>query len=152
MDTCLLVAFCALMEPGGVTGFRWHEWLGLAVIPLLVVHPLLSWAWVRNTWRRVWLKTHPRARLNFLLNSAIAVMMLVVIVSGLVISDAALPAMGIVTRGTTRWRQLHNLTSNFLLVVVGLHLGLNWSWIAGALRRYLGITLKRKAPAAAPSP
>lgn len=106
---------------------------------------------MRNTWRRLWLDTHPRARLNFLLNSAIALMMLVVIISGLVISDAALPAMGIVTNASTRWRQLHNLTSNYLIVVIGLHLGLNWSWIAGALRRYLGITFKRKAHATAPS-
>ena len=141
----MLLAFAALMTPAMATGFAWHEWLGLAFIPLFILHLWLSWSWVRNTWRRLRLDTHPRARLNFLINSALAVMLTVVIASGLVISEAALPAMGISTAATQRWEQLHNLTSSYLLIVVGLHLGLNWSWIAGALRRYVVGPLKGKA-------
>jgi hypothetical protein len=140
----MLVAFCALMAPGAATGFTWHEWLGLAFVPLFVLHIVLAWSWVRGTWRRVRLDTHPKARLNFLLNASAAVMMIVVIFSGLVISEAALPAMGIPTEATRRWEQLHNLTSSYLLIVVGLHLGLNWNWIAGALRRYANLPFKPK--------
>jgi hypothetical protein len=132
------------MTPGAATGFTWHEWLGLAFIPLVSLHVLLSWGWVRKTWRRLRLATHPKARLNFLINSALAVMVTVVVVSGLMISEAALPAMGISTMATRRWEQLHNLTSSYLLIVVGLHLGLNWSWIAGAFRRYAITPFKQK--------
>lgn len=139
----MLVAFCGLMAPATATGFAWHEWAGLAFIPLVTLHVWLSWSWVRNTWRRLRLDTHPRSRLNFLINGALGVMVAVVIVSGLVISEAALPSMGISTAATQRWEQLHNLTSSYLRIVAGLHLGLNWSWIAGAVRRYLVMPLKR---------
>lgn len=145
LDTTMLAAFCALMAPGETTGFTWHEWIGLAFIPLFIVHLVLSWNWVALTWRRIRRDTHPKARLNFLLNAALALMMVIVFVSGVMISEAAIPALGIPVEATRRWEQFHNLTSSYLLVVVGLHLALNWSWIAGAARRYLGISWRRKA-------
>ncbi|MGB7211429.1 MAG: DUF4405 domain-containing protein [Gemmatimonadales bacterium] len=147
LDTTILIAFLALMVPGAATGFEWHEWIGVAFIPLFILHLVLSWSWVTGTWRRLWTETHPRARLNFLLNASLTVMMVVVIVSGLVVSDYVLPAMGISAAGTDRWRQLHNFTSSLILAVVGLHLGLNWSWIKGALRRYVVARFQRKAAA-----
>ena len=70
----------------------------------------------------------PRARINLLLNAALFVMMIVVLVSGLVISEYALPAAGVATHGTQRWKQLHNFTASLIIPVVALHLALNWSW------------------------
>ena len=144
LDTTMLVAFLALMEPGAATGFEWHEWLGVAFVPLFVLHIVLSWSWTAGTWRRLWTGTHPRARLNFLLNASLTVMMVIVIVSGLVVSDYALPALHLRAAGTDRWRQFHNFTSSLILVVVGLHVALNWSWIKGALRRYVLARFQRQ--------
>ena len=137
IDTVLLFAFLALQEPGGATGFVWHEWVGLAFIPLFVVHVVLSWSWIVTTWGRIWSEPASRARINYLMNAALFVMMTVVVVSGLVISEYALPAAGISTHATERWERLHNSTSSLLTVVVALHVALNWSWITRALRRYL---------------
>jgi cytochrome b len=133
----MLIAFLALMAPGASTGFEWHEWVGLAFIPLFVLHIVFAWGWIAGTWHRLFTGTHPKARLNFLLNASLTVMMIVVIVSGLVVSDFVLPAAGIPAAGTDRWRQLHNFTSSLILIVVGLHVALNWSWIKGAFRRYV---------------
>ena len=143
----MLIAFLALMSPGASSGFEWHEWIGVAFIPLFILHIVLSWSWVTGTWRRLWTHTHPRARLNFLLNMSLTVMMVVVIVSGLVVSDYVLPAVGIPVVGTDRWRQFHNFTSSLILIVVGLHVALNWSWIKGALRRYIVVRLRRETTA-----
>jgi cytochrome b561 len=148
LDTAMLAAFLALMAPGASTGFEWHEWIGVAFIPLFILHVVLSWTWVVGTWRRLWTGTHPRARLNFLLNTSLTVMMVTVIVSGLVVSDYALPAAGIPAAGTDRWRQLHNFTSSLILIVVGLHMAVNWSWIKGAFKRYViaGFQRERATP------
>ena len=103
IDTVLLLVYIALQEPGGATGFVWHEWVGLGFIPLFIIHIIFSWSWITTTWGRIWSDPVPRARINFLLNTALFVMMLIVVVSGLVISAYALPAMGVPTRGTFRW-------------------------------------------------
>ena len=142
LDTILLIAYIALQEPGGATGFEWHEWIGLAFIPLFILHIVLSWSWVATTWGRVWTGRTPRARINFLLNVSLFVMMTIVIVSGLVISEYALPAAGVATRGTQRWEQFHNFTSSLITPVIALHLALNWSWIKRTLRLYL--TIRRR--------
>jgi hypothetical protein len=137
LDTVLLFVYIALQEPGGATGFVWHEWVGLAFIPLFALHVVLSWRWIATTWDRAWSNTAPRARINFLLNAALFVMMTIVVVTGVVISAYALPAAGVTMPSSQRWEQFHNFTSSLITPVVALHLALNWSWIARALRRYL---------------
>ena len=109
---------------------------GLAFIPLFVVHIVVSWSWITTTWGRLGADA-PRARINFLLNVSLFVMMTVIVVTGLVISQYALPILGIASHGSQRWEQLHNFTSSLITVVVALHLALNWSWIKRAMRRYL---------------
>jgi cytochrome b561 len=144
LDTVLLLVYIALQEPGGATGFVLHEWIGLAFIPLFITHIVLSWRWIATTWDRVRSDRAPRARINFLLNAALFVMMTVVVVSGLVISEYALPAEGVATQDTQRWEQLHNFTSSLITPVVALHLTLNWSWIKRTVRRYVAPLAKRQ--------
>jgi len=137
LDVVLLLAYVALQEPGGATGFVWHEWVGLAFIPLFVLHIVVSWSWITTTWGRIGSDPAPRARINFLLNVSLFVMMAVIVVTGLVISQYALPVLGVASHGSQRWEQLHNFTSSLITIVVALHLALNWSWIKRAMRRYL---------------
>lgn len=134
LDAVMLLAFLALLDPGATTGFVLHEWLGLAVIPVFIVHVVISWDWIVSAWQRVRASHVARIRLNFLLNVSLFVMMLVIVVSGIVISNYALPWAQ--QPGVARWEQLHNMTSSVIIPVAGLHLGLNWSWIKGAVRRY----------------
>ena len=137
LDTVLLIMYAVLQEPGGASGFKFHEWIGLAFILPLILHIVVSWDWVTTTWKRALDSEAPRARINFLLNTALFVMMVVIVVSGLVISEYALPAVGIKTSAQLRWEQLHNFTSSLIAPVVALHLALNWNWIKRAIRRYL---------------
>lgn len=145
LDAVLLAAYIALQEPAGVTGFVLHEWIGLGFIPLFVLHIVLSWRWIVTTWGRVSRQSGLRARVNFLLNVSLFTMMSVVIVSGLFVSEYALPAAGVNTLRTQRWEQFHNLTSSLITPVVALHLALNWSWIAKTVRRYFGGSMRRRA-------
>ena len=137
LDVVLLLAYVILQEPGNATGFVWHEWVGLAFIPVFVLHIVLSWSWIRTTWSRLGPEPAPRARINFLLNVSLFVMMAVVVITGLVISQYALPGLGVPQHGSQRWEQLHNFTSSLITVVVALHVALNWSWIKRAFRRYV---------------
>jgi hypothetical protein len=137
LDTLLLVLYLALQEPGGATGFVWHEWFGIASIPLIGLHVALSWSWISANWPRAREGRTPHARINYVLNTCLFVMMMIVILTGLVISEYALPAFGVPSHSTRRWEQFHNFTSALMIPVAALHLALNWSWIRRAVRRYL---------------
>jgi len=61
------------------------------------------------------------------------------------ISAVALPAIGIHPFPTMFLRLLHLVSADVLLIVAGLHLGLNWKWVVNALRKSLGAPLVRGA-------
>lgn len=149
VDTVVLLAFLALSSPGATTGFRMHEWIGLGFVVAIAVHLILSWGWVAPAVRRAMARRDGKSRINLFLNTTLFFMMGVETVSGLVISDYVVPSAGLPTSDDPRWRQVHNMTASFLLVVVGLHVALNWTWIRAAFRRYVSLpraTRSARAP------
>src|ERR1700735_1150516 len=51
LDAGLLAGFC-LVESTGFTGMIVHEWLGIALAAMVLVHLLFSWTWISSTARR----------------------------------------------------------------------------------------------------
>jgi len=143
LDVVMLIGFVALETPGASTGFKYHEWVGIAFAVLFVAHLAYSWSWITGTVNRVRRGPDPRVRVNFVLNTVLFSMMLVAVISGFAVSDYVLPSAHLPTSADPRWRNVHNMTASFLIVVVGLHLAINWSWIKGAYRRYVGASLSR---------
>ena len=133
LDALLLVAFLLLLSPR-VTGLPVHEWAGIVFCVPVLVHLLLSWTWIGTTTKRVFSTDDRRARVNYCLNITLFVLIAIEIVSGLVISQVALPFLGVSTINDRSWRALHNQTLNVTHVAVGLHVAMNWQWIVAALR------------------
>ncbi len=139
VDVVLTVSFLALMSVN-LTGLLVHEWWGLALILLVVVHLLAQWDWTLSSTRSFLRRLSPRVRINYVLNWALFVAVVLVFVSGILISENALPALGIATgRGSNPlfgfWHQLHVLSADAVLVLAALHLGLNWRWVVNALKQ-----------------
>jgi cytochrome b561 len=137
LDVVLLLALAPLEEPR-TTGLPGHEWLGIAFVLVIGLHLLVNWRWIVTTLRRVAAGDSRRARINAALNGSLFVLMAITLFSGLVISEVALPLFGYVPSDLAAWRQLHSLAAGIALVVVGLHVGLNWDWIVGAMRKLRG--------------
>ena len=131
--TCLTLALLSVV----LTGVALHEWLGIVLIVALLAHLLLSWAWIVAALRRFFASLAPLVRINAILNLLLFIVSVVVLASGLMISVVALPFFGIHPFPTIFLRLLHLVSADVLLIVVGLHLGLNWKWIMAALRKHL---------------
>jgi hypothetical protein len=58
-------------------------------------------------------------------------------ISGFMISESLMPALGIQLPRNFAWRSLHDLSANLFLVLLGLHTALHWSWIVDAFKRYV---------------
>ena len=151
LDAMLLVAFVLLVSVH-MTGLRIHEWLGIAFVLLVLVHLLYSWRWILTHTRRIFSGGSRRARINYLLNVTLFIIVMIVVISGLVISQAALPSLGIATIDDGAWRTLHNKSQTWALVAVGVHIAMNWTWIRAALRRgWVASNRLSRGPQVAPS-
>lgn len=151
VDILILAATLATLSVP-LTGLAWHEWLGILIVVPLVIHLLLNWRWIVVALRTFFTRLPNLTRVNLVLNLALFVTMTTVIFTGIAVSEIALPAVGLQSMGHNPYmRHLHFLSADALILVVGLHLGLNWRWILTMLRRYvtapLAVRLGR-APAA----
>ena len=136
LDALLLLLFLVLMSPR-LTGLSWHEWLGVVLVVPLLVHLLLSWRWIVTAFKRAPAPTRRRDLANLVLNTALFVSTVVVVVSGLVISQVALPWMGVNTIDDRTWRTTHNNWTDVVWVLICAHIAMNWRWIAKIADRYI---------------
>ena len=125
-----------------------HEWLGIAIAVGLVVHLVQHTNWIVTTTRRIFSATSWRNRLNYLMMGALFLAFVAVIASGLIISEVALPWIGITTNPASFWVWLHLASVSAVLWLTALHVALNWKWIATTARRYVVKPLVSAAPPA----
>jgi len=156
VDLAIFIAFLLALDPHS-TGMAIHEWLGLAFGAAIVTHLLLHWKWLVASTRRLFGKLPWSTRVNYVLNTLLFVAMTVIMLSGIMMSEVALPALGIQLPGGGAWHQLHALASDAALFLLGLHVALHWKWIVNATKRYvispLVAPIKRlRRPAAPPAP
>ena len=126
VDIGMTLALLLLM-PYELVGQAAHEWLGIGIFILFVVHHILNGRWSRNIWKgkytpvRVW-----QTILVFL----ILVAMIGSMVSGIILSRHALSFLPI-NGGRSFARSLHMLASCWGFAFMSLHLGFHWSMMMG---------------------
>jgi len=141
LDGLLLVAY-TLAYSLGFTGIAVHEWLGIGLGVVLLIHLTLHWDWVVRTTQKL-LRRNGRERFIWLVNLLLLVSMTLCIASGILISEVALPALGIALPASSFWRQVHGTTATLTLILVPVHVALRWRWIAGVARRLAAWRPKR---------
>ena len=135
-DIILFIAFLVTMEPH-TSGLAIHEWLSLSMLAAITLHLLLSWDWITEISRRFLGKLGGQNRINYILNWLLFIDGTLLMISGIMISEVALPVMGIQLPLGFAWRSLHDMSANIGLLLLGLHTALHWSWIANTFNKYL---------------
>ncbi|MBO5070629.1 MAG: DUF4405 domain-containing protein [Roseburia sp.] len=133
MMTILLLLLMARQ----LTGDSAHEWLGAGMLILWIAHHILNRSWYSHLFKG---KYTPIRILQTVINFAVLLSMLVLMVSGIILSRevfAFLPISG----GIALARPLHVLSAFWGFVLMALHLGLHWNMI-------LGMVCKAARPAA----
>ncbi len=153
LDALIFVAFLVATAPR-FTGIAVHEWLSIAFGAAIVTHLLLHWQWIVGVTRHFFRQAQWRARVNYVLNTLFFIDMTIILFTGLMISEAALPLLGIRVAPDRTWRLLHGLASDAGVFILGLHVALHWQWIVNALKRHVITALfrpRRAGPALAAS-
>jgi Domain of unknown function (DUF4405) len=150
VDSAIFLVFLIGTAPH-FTGLAIHEWLGLAFGAAIIVHLLLHWRWIVAITRRIVSALPATTRLNYVLNSLLFIAVTVLTFTGVMISDVALPMVGITMAENRTWTRLHHQASNALLLLVGLHVALHWQWIVQLLRRVTGRRVQPQFASALPT-
>ena len=114
-----------------VTGAAAHEWLGMAMLALIVAHNILNRRWYPALFRG----RYTLFRLGWtVVNVLLIASMLATMVSGILLNSYVLPLSIHGTMATAR--VLHLAGSYWSFVLMSLHLGLHGSALAGAVRKW----------------
>ena len=147
IDIAAFLAFLVAFAPYS-TGIPIHEWLGIAVGGVISVHLLLHWEWIVKTTCNFFSKMPIRKRINAILNVLFFMDTVIVIFTGLMISEVALPILGITVAFAPAYLTIHSLAADIAVLLIGLHVGLHWKWFIKAVQRFvISPFQKEKTPA-----
>jgi len=119
-----------------------HEWLGLALFVLFGVHLWFNRRWFCDLFRG---RYTLRRALNAFVILALLGLMLMLLAGGLM-NAHLLKALEL--PGSMEHRMRHTLAAYWGLVCVGLHTGMQWSALSGAIRKAAGRVWRHPAAGA----
>ena len=137
MDIICLVVYLVVANPAW-TGIGVHEWLSLAVFVVLFVHVLFHMDWVIKTTKLAFTKPSWVTTGNWVLNTLLAISLVLCTISGLLISGDVLPAFGMYATGYYFWDPLHAFSAKLLLALIIVHVVIHWRWIFSWFKKTIG--------------
>ncbi|MFT3890157.1 MAG: DUF4405 domain-containing protein [Anaerolineales bacterium] len=136
IDVAVFLGFMVAMEPRS-TGLTIHEWFTVAAVGTLIVHFVLHWDWFIRLTSHFKAKLFHSSRLNYLIAVLIFLSFTAIMVSGLMISEHFVPALGLHPQARRGWKSIHELAANLSLVLVAVHIALRWEWVKAAFIRLI---------------
>jgi hypothetical protein len=134
LDAVMLLLLILLFKDR-VISIAFHERAGLIIFALFLCHNGLNWSWIAAISRRFFTTALPlRTRAGYVVDALLLLTMAYIVLSGVMISRTVL--VGIFGSSPT-WRFGHFFASAVALVLVGIHLGLHWSFIRSLSARVL---------------
>lgn len=132
-----LGAFVALLIASAphFTGAAIHEWLSLSLGGVIVVHLLLNWNWIVQITARLFSKVAKGQRFSYFLNWALFASGIMIMLSGLMISETVVPLFGLSLPENGTWKELHEVSTNITMILMGLHVAVHWNWITNMFKR-----------------
>ncbi len=106
-----------------------HEWTGTGLFALLIAHNVFNRRWYSPLPQT---RREPRSVIDITLTLSLLAAMLALLVTSIMISRTVFSFLHIGAGFTAR--QIHMLAAYWILVFVGLHLGLRWGVVMNAMR------------------
>lgn len=137
IDVIMTVLLPVLMSYS-LIGEAIHEWAGISMFMLVLLHHGLNWKWHKNLLHG---KYSGLRILGIAVNTVISLLMLALMISGIVMSRHVFSFLGL-DGGASLARTVHLVASYWCYVLTAFHLGLHGSMLIGMLRKAFSI----KAP------
>lgn len=129
IDIAMTVLFLFLMAYH-ITGNSLHEWLGVMIFILFIVHHILNLKWYRGLFKGKYTASRIlMATVNFLLFAAMVGMM----VSGIMLSRDVFGFLNL--RAGMLGRRLHMVSTAWGFCLMATHIGLHWGMVVAMIKK-----------------
>lgn len=129
IDIAMYLIFVALMQEHLWDGL--HEWLGIALFALFIVHTILNFRWYQFLFKG---KYTPTRTTSAIINIALLAAMLCCMVSSVLVSGKVFAFLNL--GGARIGRTLHLVSTAWVFVLMSLHLGLHLAPFANKLKKH----------------
>ncbi|MBL8164762.1 MAG: DUF4405 domain-containing protein [Anaerolineae bacterium] len=146
LDLLLTGMFIIEMEEH-FTGLALHELLGLTFAVAFVLHIILHWDSVVSVTRTFFRKLLHESRLNYVLNAALFIDMMLVTISGILISRTLGLQLALSQDVQRTMQTIHMVSAELVLIIVALHVAMHWKWIQTNAAKYLFGWLRKSSTA-----
>lgn len=131
-DIAMTIILILLMSYS-IAGEKIHEWLGISMALLVILHNVLNFNWWKNV--RKW-----KYNIFRIVQTSLTVLTLLTVVclaaSGILMSRYVLKSVSII--GASFWaRKIHMLCAYWGFVFMSLHIGFHWRMITGKMMKKL---------------
>lgn len=133
VDAIVFIALLFVFLPD-LTGFALHEWIGIAIAGVLLVHFLQHWNWVISTSQRI-SNLKGKVLSRYLVNGGLALGFTTITVTGLVISSLLMLPLD----NYEAWRLVHVSSSYITVTLLILKFVMHWDMIAKVLKNVFGV-------------
>ncbi len=140
IDAIVFFGFLLAMKPQ-ITGYNLHEWLGLAVGAVALVHLLQHWRWVMSV-SKMMERIKANIRTKYILDVMMATGFIVIIITGLIISFL----LNLQLKHYDTWRTLHFAASYATFLMLSVKVVLHWRLIMCTLGKAFSRTAKIDEP------
>jgi len=126
-----MIVLLLLLMAYELVGEAAHEWIGISMVLLFILHHILNLAWLKNLTKGRY--TGVRI-LGTVINVLLAIIMLSLMVSGIMMSRHVFAFLSI-DSGRYLARILHMATSYWGFALMSVHLGLHWNTLMSAAQK-----------------
>lgn len=131
-DIAMTAALLLLMTYG-LIGEAAHEWIGVSMFVLFILHHILNSHWNRNLFKGKYTAIRILQTIPVIL---VLFFMLGAMFSGIILSRHIFPFIRI--RGWRSFtRNLHMISAYWGFILMSLHLGLHWNMMMGIVRKFV---------------
>jgi hypothetical protein len=129
LSLVVTIAMLLLMDPRSFYGLGFHEWTGLVIGLLFILHKILNWSWIKKVTVSFFRRCPGRARFNYILDVLLLAGLTLMILSGIAIAHTI--DFSWLHLGGSRmfWRVMHLSSTYITLALFGIHLGWHWNWV-----------------------
>lgn len=131
LDILMLAAMPVLMAYM-LAGEVLHEWLGVGILVLFILHHALNFQWIKNLFRG-------KYTLSRFIKTTVNVLILLIIIglaySGIILSRHVFADLNI-HASRTNARSIHMFCSYWGFAIMSLHFGFHWDMFLGIIKKF----------------
>ena len=137
----IMIILLPLLMSYALIGEDLHEYLGIAMFAVFIIHHILNRSWFRSAFKG---RYTPYRIYSNTINILLLIIMFALPVSGILMSKHAVPFLSI-TSGASFARTVHMTTSYWGFVLMSLHLGNHAAVMMNGMRKMFHIKEKSSA-------